>query len=314
VNLPLDRYTSRPATRDDIDGIAGLVQAVDLHDAGVVKPVRALIEDDWAHPRFDTDRDTLLVYDDAGGLSAYAQVSGLDPSSPLDVWILVEPAHRGDGLGSWLLTWAEARARGSLADRVSSTALRPSFSGDDPGAARLLGARGYRHVRTFWHMDRLLDGTEAAGEPPRGVTIRKLRDGEGPVLHRLLESAFEGHFGFEPMAYQGWERAVLRLPSVDPSLVFLAERDGETVGGLIAGHVEDESWVHELGVLEEHRGLGIGGALLQRVFAELASKGRTKVKLNVDGENRTGAPRLYGSVGMRTGRSWLVYEKQIAAD
>jgi ribosomal protein S18 acetylase RimI-like enzyme len=163
-------------------------------------------------------------------------------------------------------------------------------------------------------MDRLLDGTGTPGEPPPGVSIRILRDDEGPVLHRLLESAFEGHFEFEPMPYEAWERAALRLPSVDPSLVFLAERDGEAVGGLIAGHVKDESWVHDLGVLEEHRGVGIGRALLRRVFAELASMGRTKVKLNVDGENRTGATRLYGSVGMRPGRSWLVYEKRIVAD
>jgi ribosomal protein S18 acetylase RimI-like enzyme len=314
VSLPPGGYTVRPATRDDIDGIAGLVQAVDLHDAGVVEPVRDLIEDDWAHPRFDSDLDTLLVHDGAGSLSAYAQVWGLEPTVSLDAWILVDPEDRGGGLGSWLLTWAEARARSSLTEQGSSTALRPSFSGDDPVAARLLEARGYRHVRTFWHMDRLLDGTETAGEPPRGVWIRVLGDGEGPVLHRLLESAFKGHFGFEPMPYPAWERAVLRLPSVDPSLVFLAERDGEVVGGLIAGHVEDESWVHELGVLEEHRGLGIGRALLRRVFAELASRGRTKVKLNVDGENRTGAPRLYGSAGMRAGRSWLVYEMAIRCD
>jgi len=314
VSLPPDGYTVRPATRDDIDGIAGLVQAVDLHDARVVEPVRDLIEDDWAHPRFDSDRDTLLVHDGAGNPSAYAQVWSLEPTVSLDAWILVDPERRGGGLGSWLLTWAEARARSSLTQQGSSTALRPSFSGDDPVAARLLEARGYRHVRTFWHMDRLLDGTEKAGEPPRGVSIRVLGDGQGPVLHRLLESAFEGHFGFEPMSYDAWERAVLRLPSVDPSLVFLAERDGEAVGGLIAGHVEDESWVHELGVLEEHRGLGIGRALLRRAFAELASRGRTKVKLNVDGENRTGAPRLYGSVGMRAGRSWLVYEKAIRCD
>jgi ribosomal protein S18 acetylase RimI-like enzyme len=59
--------------------------------------------------------------------------------------------------------------------------------------------------------------------------------------------------------------------------------------------------VVELGVLEAHRGIGIGRALLRRVFAELAGRGRTIVKLNVDGENRTGATRLYESEGMRPG-------------
>jgi GNAT superfamily N-acetyltransferase len=226
VKPPPDGHLARPATRDDLDAIVELVQAVDLHDAGVVEPVRALIEDNWAHPRFDAQRDTLVVLDGAGSLCAYAEAWGADPDVALDAWVLVDPEHRGRGLGSWLLAWAEGRARSSLADGGSSTALRPSFSGDDPAAAGLLEARGYRHVRTFWHMDRLLDGTETPGEPPPGVSIRILRDDEGPVLHRLLENAFEGHFEFEPMPYEAWERAALRLPSVDPSLVFIAERDG----------------------------------------------------------------------------------------
>jgi mycothiol synthase len=72
--------------------------------------------------------------------------------------------------------------------------------------------------------------------------------------------------------------------------------------------------VVELGVREEHRGLGSGRALLRRAFAELAAKGRTTVKLNVDGENRSGATRLYEQEGMIRGRSWQFYEKRIDAD
>ena len=70
----------------------------------------------------------------------------------------------------------------------------------------------------------------------------------------------------------------------------------------------------ELGVLEAHRGTGVGGALLRRAFAELAARGWTIVKLNVDGENRSGATRLYESAGMTRGRSWDFYEKRIDAD
>jgi ribosomal protein S18 acetylase RimI-like enzyme len=64
----------------------------------------------------------------------------------------------------------------------------------------------------------------------------------------------------------------------------------------------------------EHRGLGIGRALLRRVFAELAARGRTSVKLNVDGDNRSGATRLYEQEGMTRGRSYQFYEKRIDAD
>jgi mycothiol synthase len=312
VISPPAGFTARPATENDIDRMARLVQAVDQHDEGVVEPVRTHLEDEWANPLFDAAEDTRLAFALDGSLSAFAICWGIEPSASVEAWINVHPAYRGAGLGTWLFRWAELRTRRYLPQPGTSTLLRPSVSSDEGRA--FLEARGFRHARTFWHMSRTLDGTERSGSPPEGVTIRPYREGDGPALHRLLEEAFEGHFGFERMAYDAWEAANLRAPSTELSLIFLAERDREPVGGLIAGFVEEESWVIELGVLEEHRGLGIGQALLRRVFAELAARGRTIVKLNVDGENRSGATRLYERAGMTRGRSWHVYEKQIVAD
>ena len=40
VRLPPDGYTVRPATRDDIETIARLIQTIDRHDEGIVEPVR----------------------------------------------------------------------------------------------------------------------------------------------------------------------------------------------------------------------------------------------------------------------------------
>lgn len=312
MKQPPDGYTVRPATRDDIDAIATLVQAIDLHDDGIVDPIRAHIEDDWANPLFDAEQDTLMVAAETGELAAYASAWGIEPSTSVEAWINVSPDHRDRGLGTWLAGWAEARSRRYLGPG-SSTLLRPSVSSSGAGGAFLEGL-GYRHVRTFWHMGRRLDGSERPGPEPDGVTIRPYREGDGPALHRVLEASFDGHFGFEPMAYDAWEAVTLRAPSTELSLIFLAERGAEPVGVLTAGFVEEESWVHELGVLDGYRGIGIGRALLRRVFAELASRGRTTVKLNVDGENRTGATRLYESLGMRPGRSWRFYEKRIGDD
>ena len=62
-------------------------------------------------------------------------------------------------------------------------------------------------------------------------------------------------------------------PAVRKFVVFLAERSGEPVGALTTAIDEEEPWVAELGVLEAHRGAGIGRALLRRAFAELATRG-----------------------------------------
>jgi ribosomal protein S18 acetylase RimI-like enzyme len=115
------------------------------------------------------------------------------------------------------------------------------------------------------------------------------------------------------MAYDAWEEANLRAPSTELSLLFVAERGGGLVGALTTA-IDEEAWVAQLGVLEHHRGAGIGRALLRRAFTELAAQGHTIVKLNVDGENASGATRLYEGVGMTRGRSWLFYEKPIDAD
>lgn len=312
MNPAPDGYTVRPSTRDEIESIARLIQTIDRHDEGIVEPVRGHIEDEWANPLFRAEDDTMLAFADDGSLAAFATCWGIEPSSSVEAWINVHPDRRGQGLGTWLLGWAEARARRYLGERGGSTLLRPSVSSEEGRA--FLERLGYRHARTFWHMSLRLDGSEGAGSPPEGVTIRAFRDGDGPALHRVLEAAFEGHFGSEPMAYDAWEMATLRAPSSDLSLVFLAERDGELVGALTTAIDEEEPWVAELGVLEAHRGTGIARALLRRAFAELASRGWTIVKLNVDGENRSGATRLYERAGMTRGRSWHFYEKSIGAD
>jgi GNAT superfamily N-acetyltransferase len=312
VILPLAGFTVRPATRDDIDRMAGLAQAVDRFDDGVVEPVRGHIEDDWANPLFRAEEDSMLAFPRDGSLAACATCWGIEPASSLEAWINVHPDHRGRGLGAWFVGWAEARARRSLVEKGTSTLLRPIVSSSGDGRV-FLERLGYRHIRTFWHMERHLDGTESAGRPPDGVMIRPFRDSDGPALHRVLEASFECHFGSEPMAYEAWEEANLKAPSTELSLLFTAERGGELVGALTTA-IDEQAWVAELGVLEAHRGAGIGRALLRRAFAELGAWGHTIVKLNVDGENTSGATRLYESVGMTRGRSWLFYEKRIDAD
>ena len=192
-----------------------------------------------------------------GTLATFAICWGIEPAASVEAWINVHPEHRGKGLGTWSVRWAELRTRRYLTPGTW-TLLRPSVSSDE-GRAFLEGM-GYRYVRTFWHMSRPLDGAERFGSTPMGVAIRPYRDGDGPTIHRVLEAAFEGHFGFERMAYDAWEAANLRAPSTELDLIFLAEREGEAAGAITAGFAEDESWVVELGVREEHRGLGMGRA------------------------------------------------------
>ena len=70
-------------------------------------------------------------------------------------------------------------------------------------------------------------------------------------------------------------------------------------------------WVEVLGVRRQWRRRGLALALLLHAFGEFHRRGHKRVGLGVDGENTTGAVRLYEKAGMRPGRQWDVYERQL---
>ena len=62
---------------------------------------------------------------------------------------------------------------------------------------------------------------------------------------------------------------------------------------------KNQGWVEDLGVLRQHRGRGVGRALLLEGIYGLERAGCGSVLLDVDAENPTGALYLYRSVGFR---------------
>ena len=70
-------------------------------------------------------------------------------------------------------------------------------------------------------------------------------------------------------------------------------------------------WIGDLGVIEAGRGRGVGRALLEHGFASLAARGASRIQLNVDSANATGATRLYEAAGMTVRRSFECYEKHL---
>lgn len=58
---------------------------------------------------------------------------------------------------------------------------------------------------------------------------------------------------------------------------------------------------------------GIAGALLRAAYALFRNRGVDDVRLNVDGDNISGASHLYERAGMRLRRRWLVVAKTMTA-
>ncbi|RLC56752.1 MAG: GNAT family N-acetyltransferase, partial [Chloroflexota bacterium] len=73
----------------------------------------------------------------------------------------------------------------------------------------------------------------------------------------------------------------------------------------------EQGWVDTLGVLREHRHIGLGRALLLEGMGALRRRGCTHILLGVDTENPTGALGLYEAVGFRAWKKQVTYRKPL---
>jgi mycothiol synthase len=311
VKLP-PGYTARPATRDDLDEVAALIDAFDLAYFGDTDNANRIgLQFDWGAPWVDMERDTRVVHADDRTLAAYARHTRPDQSDRCETDGFVHPGHEDRGLGGAIVAWGEEQTRARMPGAVRAP-LWTATGGTNDRGLRLFRDRGYHHIRTFWQMLLELDPTFEAGPDPEGVVVRRNVVGQDDRAgHAALEEAFATHFGQIPQSFEQWLERSQADETFDAGLGFVADVDGEIVGAAVNGIIDDVGWVYELGVRPAWQRRGVGRALLRRSLEMLAKDGVPVVRLGVDTENETGALDLYRSVGMRPVREWRVFEKLI---
>jgi mycothiol synthase len=288
--------------------VSRLYLALDLADVGFRDFEEDWILDAWRNPYL---HGAWLAVGEDGEPAGYIEVESVDPASSVDSWVPIHPEHRAGPLRAALLAFAEDRARAMAAG--AATRFWTSGAATDATFVPTVTAAGFHPVRTFWHMERSLDAAYRAAPLPAGVAIRPAgTDPDQWQAFEVMNEAFRGHFGFEPVPYGEWRVANVESLA-EPWLVQLAEVDDIMAGAVTSRMPGRTGWINDLGVRPAFRGRGIGAALLQRSFAELAARGAAQVRLNVDSENETGATRLYASVGMTVRRAFLVFEKVLDA-
>jgi mycothiol synthase len=313
-------WTVRRPTRDDVDAVLALVEAVDRATLGYSDWSREDVEAEVTSSSAPLDRNQLLVTD--GGRALTWAIVDDRAAGRVSAEVAVDrdlSAGQADRLASWALDWLVARADVLARDRDRpDTRVDAGLVEGDEVQERWLRAAGFTPARTYWRMSRPVAGLGAAAVAVPGVVLRPVARGTADVqtVHAVVEEAFADHWNHHPRDFAEWWRAQREGAGHDLSLWWLAEVHGEPVGALIATRqmeAEGALYVATLGVRRSARGRGVARSLLRQAFAEAVRRGLERVSLTVDGASPTGATALYRSEGMAVDFAMRVLQRPVTA-
>jgi mycothiol synthase len=276
----------RPPTAADAEAVLEIVLARDVADIGAPDFTIEDLRADWAAPGVALEHDARVAAGAGGALRGYAILLGDD------ALVSVHPDAEGEGLGTLLRRWAEARAT-----ERGTAVVRQFAYGSNDGARRLLRAAGYAPVQHYFRLRADL----AALPPAPAAALRRLdTPADDAAVHALIQEAFSEIEGHHRQPLETWRAKSIGKAGWEPGLCLLLE-DADGLAGAVLGErweSDGTGYVAELAVAPRARGRGYGRALLLGVFDAFRRAGLRHAELSVHGRNR-GALHLYESAGMR---------------
>src|SRR5918999_143968 len=307
VPLPAG-YSTRAAEEADAEAIYRLIHDYDVSIVGYSDFAPDDLLELFREDHFDFDRDSCLVLDGEGRPAGFTMIWAPEPDRRYSAYAVVDPQHRGRGIGTGLLGFLERRMREQVPDHQGAT-LWNWIDLEDEAARRMVEAAGFSEVRRHYTMMGDLSAIDHAMPAPEWISIRTCNEDDAEVIHSLDQETFAEHWGFTPRSYEQWHKQSYERSDTDLSMWFLAVVGGESVGFLIGRAMNGIGWIGELGGRKTHRRRGIASALLRHSLSDFKRRGFSKVGLGVDASNETRAVRLYEKLGMQTERVYVTYEK-----
>jgi mycothiol synthase len=268
------------------------------------------IRDRLTSPRTNPEENWRVVEDAHGRIPGGAFLWHPTPDAER-VFVFVIANPREPAMYERLLGWGEERGRSLTEGRSGRT--HTSAGSENEVLAEVLRRRGYELVRHFFTMEIDLDAEPSEPVWPKGISVRTFQAGEERAVYDVDMEAFQDHWDFFPVPFEDWRDFFLEASDFDPRLWFLA-MDGDEIAGTAlcsSERIPGTGRVNVLAVRRPWRRRGVGTALLLHAFRELRARGRAKADLNVDGENLTGAVRLYEEAGMRVAHRDDSYRKDL---
>jgi mycothiol synthase len=299
----------RPAIADDLDAIAVVVREIGLVDHPNYVESKEEVEEILTFSWIDHSRDTRVAVDVDGTIVAYGVVE-LSPAAEDFVRSTlhggVAPHARGRGIGRELLAWQEQRALQQLASSELTLPGWIQLYADDRAAAsvRLIERAGFKAVRWFRGMDRLLDEDIPSIALAHGLELRQLSPELAEQAWIAKNDSFRDHWGSQSTPREAWD-AMMAMEVMRFDLSWVAV-DGDRIAGLVLTFVNEDDWelagyssgyIGLVGVIRDWRRKGIAPALLATAMQSFRQAGLERACLDVDSENPSGADSLYTGMG-----------------
>jgi mycothiol synthase len=325
IELP-GGFASRPLGPDDVEAVAGLLEAAEkVDDTGEHLDADDLTEWWVDDDLVDLSRDGLVVVDGDGGVVGYATV--IAPPTFRDAFGVylegrVHPQHRRRGLGRALLAWQLARGAELHAERHPEVPARLSVSvhATMPELEALARRAGMSAVRWYRLMERPLDDLP---EPPvvPGVDLVPFSWDRDDEVRRAHNAAFTQHHGSSERDQASWEHMFTGQRSFRPDLSVLAVEGGAVVAyALVYVYESDtratgvrQAHFGQIGTLPTARGRGLATAAIAAALRTAAGAECRTAGLQVDSDNVTGALRLYEALGFSTRRTHVSWTRELPA-
>jgi mycothiol synthase len=299
---------------EELTAICELLNACDQADCGMSDSPLDQLRSDWQDRHFQAATDAWLAVASDGRLAAYAVVSQR-LYIRVRAEVRVHPAFRGQGLGTYLLSLAEQRARQfvALAPAGMRVVLQSGHHSTNQQARPLLEAAGFAGIRHNRVMRIELYQEPALPQWPQGITLRPfVPERDAPTVFAAEGEAFQDHWGHLPHTFEDWYQSrIASQETFKPSLWLLAWEREQLAGSALCGYYLENGVVNSLSVRRPWRRRGLGMALLCQAFGEFYRRGTPVIELGVDSQNLTGATRLYERAGMRVLMGYDIYEKEL---
>lgn len=230
-----------------------------------------------------------FMYFSGAQLVGYLGISAFGgTSAPLEITGMVHPNYRRQGIFSKLLELAIAEGRRRASGGILLLCDRNSASGQ-----RFLEKVGAVYSVSEFEMYLYEESLQANKKRLCNISLRKAANADAFEIARQNAIYFGGLF-------EG-ENEDIPLPEDEEKrgmTIYLAKRDDQLVGKVHLQLTNGLGGIYGLGVLPEHRGKGLGRAILLEAIEKLKAGNAAQIMLQVAAGNAA-ALNLYKSCGFR---------------